>query len=122
MKTVKFLFLALFFTIIVLTLFWYLVHLTSKVKGSVEDRILGSFVTHVVRPERRERILLPDSGPEVYLSVKTAIIFHSTRLSLLFFTWMQTVRPDQVKLVCVDKHAVLITSTKAVRKRLVGKN
>ena len=59
-------------------------------------KALGSFVTHIVCPECRERIQLPDSDPEIHLSVKTANIYHRTRLSLLFFTWMQTVDPDQV--------------------------
>ena len=58
--------------------------------------VVESFVTHIVCPECRERIRLPDSYPEIHLSVKTANIYHRTRLSLLFFTWMQTVAPDQV--------------------------
>ena len=57
---------------------------------------VGSFATHILCPECRERIRLPDRDPHIHLSVKTAKVFHRTRLSLLFFTWMQTVDPDQV--------------------------
>ena len=62
----------------------------------IMTKAFGSFVTHIVCPECRERIRQPDSDPKIHLSVKTANIYHKTRLPLLFFTWMQTVDPDQV--------------------------
>ena len=60
---------------------------------------IGPFVTHIVCPECRKHIQLPVSNPEILLTVKTTEIFHRDRLSLLLFTWMQTVEPDQVKLL-----------------------
>ena len=60
---------------------------------------IGPFVTHIVCPECRKHIQLPVSNPEILLTVKTTEIFHRNRLSLLLFTWMQTVEPDQVKLL-----------------------
>ena len=65
--------------------------------GKRSDTI-GSFVTHIVCPECRKHIQLPDSNQEIFLTLKTAEIFHRDRLSLLLFTWLQTVEPDQVKL------------------------
>ena len=61
------------------------------------DKILGSLITHVVRPECRETLMLLESDPEILVSVKTTSQYHKHRLSLLLFTWMETVSPQQVK-------------------------
>ncbi len=44
--------------------------------------------------------------PDVFISVKATQSFHSTRLSLLLVTWMQNVRPQQVRM---HEHASLLS-------------
>ena len=43
-----------------------------------------------------QRIVVPNSS-DVYISVKTAGLYHESRLSLLLLTWMQTVNHKQVR-------------------------
>ena len=61
------------------------------------DKILGSLLTHVVLPERREHVTVPESDPNILVSLKTTTIYHRHRLSLLLFTWMTTLYPHQVR-------------------------
>ena len=60
------------------------------------DKILGSLVTHVFHPERREHVHIPESDPGILVSVKTTTTYHRHRLSLLLFTWMESLPPQQV--------------------------
>ena len=60
------------------------------------DKILGTVLTHVLRPELSERVHVPEGDPEILVSVKTTTLYHQHRLSLLLFTWMQTLSPKQV--------------------------
>ena len=48
---------------------------------------------HVVTPER---LNLPESSSDVFLSMKTGGSQGETRLSLTFLTWMQTIHPKHV--------------------------
>ena len=57
---------------------------------------LGTLITHVLHPERREYVIVPELDQSIMVSVKTTAQFHRHRLSLLLFTWMQTVSPQQV--------------------------
>jgi len=44
-----------------------------------------------------ERIVLPESNcSDVFISVRTTMEFHRSRLLLLLYTWLQTVNPKQV--------------------------
>ena len=43
-----------------------------------------------------ERVNLPESSSDVYISMKTTALNHKNRLVLLLATWLQTVNPSQV--------------------------
>ena len=62
------------------------------------DKILGSILTHILKPELSQRVEVAeaDSAPGILVSVKTTTRYHQHRLSLLLFTWMKTLPPEQV--------------------------
>lgn len=60
------------------------------------DKILGSLVTHISHPERREKVHVTESDPGILVSVKTTTSYHRHRLSLLLFTWMGSLSPHSV--------------------------
>ena len=62
------------------------------------DKILGSILTHILKPELSQRVEVAeaDSDPGILVSVKTTTRYHQHRLSLLLFTWMKTLPPEQV--------------------------
>ena len=63
-----------------------------------QNKTLGSLTTHVVPPQqRRENVSVPDSDPEILVTVKTATIYHKKRLSLLLFTWFESIPLQQVQ-------------------------
>ena len=64
---------------------------------AVENRILGSLTTHVLHPQRRENVRVSDSDPKILISVKTTTLYHKERLSLLLFTWLESIPPQQVQ-------------------------
>jgi hypothetical protein len=64
-----------------------------------QDRILGTLVTHVLHPQRREHVRVPHSDPRILVSVKTTTAYHRQRLSLLLFTWMESVSPQQLYII-----------------------
>jgi hypothetical protein len=65
------------------------------------DRILGSILTHILKPELSQRVEVAeaDSDPGILVSVKTTTRYHQHRLSLLLFTWMKTLPPEQLYIV-----------------------
>ena len=70
--------------------------------GDNSSGIIRSSVINVACPECRERVLLSECDRDIFMTVKTTLKFHNFRLSLLLFTWMQTVDPDQVMSFCSD--------------------
>ena len=70
------------------------------IPGLIQDKTmkLGTLITHVLHPERRESVIVPELDPGIMVSVKTTAQYHRHRLSLLLFTWMQTLSPQQVYL------------------------
>ena len=74
------------------------IHGLKHIPGA--DKITGSILTHILRPERSERVGIPETerDPGILISVKTATLYHQHRLSLLLFTWMRAVSPQQVYL------------------------
>ena len=64
---------------------------------AVQNGILGSLITHVVHPQRRENVRVSDSDPKIMVSVKTTTFYHKERLSLLLFTWLESIPPQQVQ-------------------------
>ena len=64
--------------------------------GHDKTMVLGTLVTHVLHPERRESVAVPYVDPGILVSVKTTAEYHRHRLSLLLFTWMQTLSPQKV--------------------------
>ena len=68
-----------------------------------QDRILGTLVTHVLHPQRREHVRVPHSDPRILVSVKTTTAYHRQRLSLLLFTWMESVSPQQVQIYVTSR-------------------
>ena len=69
--------------------------LTMQPKAAVFFRLPSG---HMVRPERLD---LPESSSDVFLSVKTGGFHEEGRLSLVFLTWMQTINPKHVSCYCV---------------------
>lgn len=43
-----------------------------------------------------ERVFLPEDHSDVFVSVRTTVPFHKSRLMLLLYTWLQTIDPKQV--------------------------
>ena len=43
-----------------------------------------------------ERIFLPEDRSDVFVSVRTTVPFHKSRLMILLYTWLQTIDPKQV--------------------------
>ena len=70
--------------------------LRSELAHVVQDRTLGSLVTHVLHPQRREHVRVPDIDPRILVSVKTTTVYHKQKLSLLLFTWLESISPRQV--------------------------
>ena len=69
--------------------------LTMQPKAAVFFRLPSG---HMVTPERLD---LPESSSDVFLSVKTGGFHGEGRLSLVFLTWMQTINPKHVSCYCV---------------------
>ena len=78
--------------------------------GDNSSGIIRSSVINVACPECRERVLLSECDGDIFMTVKTTLKFHNFRLSLLLFTWMQTVDPDQVMSFSSDYILVLTAS------------
>ena len=72
--------------------------LTMQPKATVSLRLpSGQMVTP-------QRIVLPESSSDVFLSVKTGGFQGEGRLSLVFLTWMQTINPKHVSCYLVFSH------------------
>ena len=72
--------------------------LTMQPKATVSLRLpSGQMVTP-------QRIVLPESSSDVFLSVKTGGSQGEGRLSLVFLTWMQTINPKHVSCYLVFSH------------------
>ena len=71
--------------------------LTATKPLTVQPKVKAVSLTlpsgHVVTPER---LNLPESSSDVFLSMKTGGSQGETRLSLTFLTWMQTIHPKHV--------------------------
>ena len=72
--------------------------LTMQPKPPVSLRLPSG---HMVTPQR---IVLPESSSDVFLSVKTGGSQGEGRLSLVFLTWMQTINPKHVSCYLVFSH------------------
>ena len=55
----------------------------------------------------------------VYISVKTTVSYHESRLAVLLLTWLQTVRPEQV-MPCVSSQLFHLMSTPQFVQRVLN--
>ena len=76
---------------------------SSYVSGLNDTYILGK------QPQRQISAVEYYSSA-VYISVKTTVSYHESRLAVLLLTWLQTVRPEQV-MPCVSSQLFCLMST-----------
>ena len=72
---------------------------SSHVSGLNGTFILG-------KQPQRQTSDADDYSSAVYISVKTTVSYHESRLAVLLLTWLQTVRPEQVMALSSQQPAV----------------
>ena len=83
--------------------------------------ITETSVINVACSECRERVRLFECDRDILITVKTAWKYHNFRLSLLLFTWMQTVDPDQVMTSRTD-HNIILFLTASIKIYCINGN
>ena len=73
---------------------------SSHVSGLNGTFILGK------QPQRQTSDVADACSSAVYISVKTTVSYHESRLAVLLLTWLQTVRPEQVMALSSQQPAV----------------
>ena len=72
---------------------------SSLVSGLNDTFILG-------KQPQRQTSDADDYSSAVYISVKTTVSYHESRLAVLLLTWLQTVRPEQVMALSNQQPAI----------------
>ena len=67
-----------------------------KPKPVERNQLLSSITSYSKLNISFERIKIDSSSLSVFLSLRTTVTFHKSRLLLLLLTWLQTVNPKQV--------------------------
>ena len=70
----------------------------KKIKSKPVERnqLLSSITSYTKLNISFERIKIDSSSSSVFISLRTTVAFHKSRLLLLLLTWLQTVNPKQV--------------------------